>query len=173
VHAVGRCTARECDVESPLESPPEELTRLRDTLNELRDIMARPALWAGGAPPSVAQLPIDTLFGIASELEERVAERARALVAANEALRRSERNSRLAAPSSRDTVAASGRNRTTDQEPRSGCRFLVPAMAWPSRRREGLEPIPRCNGRTDHSGAFCATESGLGRHGNGTRRLCE
>jgi PAS domain S-box-containing protein len=82
-------------VESPLESPPEELTRLRDTLNELRDIMARPALWAGGAPPSVARLSVDTLFGIASELEERVAERTRALVAANEALRRSERNSRL------------------------------------------------------------------------------
>jgi Histidine kinase-, DNA gyrase B-, and HSP90-like ATPase len=34
-----------------------------------------------------------------------------------------------------------------DQEPRSGCRFLAPAKAWPSRRREGLEPIPRCNGR--------------------------
>jgi hypothetical protein len=39
-------------VESPLESPPEELTRLRATLNELPDIMARPALWVGGAPPS-------------------------------------------------------------------------------------------------------------------------
>ena len=82
-------------MESPLESPPEELTRLRDTLNELRDIMARSALWVQGAPPLVAQLSMDTLFGIASELEERVAERARALVAANDALRRSERNSRL------------------------------------------------------------------------------
>jgi hypothetical protein len=200
-------------VESPLESPPEELTRLRDTLNELRDIMARSALWAGGAPP-VAQMSMDALFGIASELEERVAERARALVAAHEALRESERNSRLvvdsipglvalltpagevefvnrqileytgqtlaelnqwgtnprarnsyltrstrrrltgwasacrsAAPSSRDTVAASGQSRTTDQGPRSGCRFLAPAKGWPSRRREGLGPIPRCNGR--------------------------
>src|SRR5687767_13084851 len=53
--------SRESDVESPLKSPPEELTRLRDTLNELRDIMARPALWAGGAPPSVAHLSMDTL----------------------------------------------------------------------------------------------------------------
>ena len=43
----------------------------------------------------VAQLSMDTLFGIASGLEERVAERARALVAANDALRRSERNPRL------------------------------------------------------------------------------
>jgi PAS domain S-box-containing protein len=92
-------------VESPVEPPPEELTRLRDTLNELRDILARPALWAGGAPPLVAQLSMDTLFGIASELEERVAERARALVAAHEALRESERNSRLVVDSIPGLVA--------------------------------------------------------------------
>ena len=38
------CAARRrCDVEPPLESPAEEVTRLRDCLNDLVSIMALPA----------------------------------------------------------------------------------------------------------------------------------
>ena len=92
-------------MEPPLESPPEELTRLRGALIELRDIMARPTLSAGGAPPSAATVSLDTLFGIARGLEARAAERGRALVAAHDALRESERNSRLVVDSIPGLVA--------------------------------------------------------------------
>ena len=84
------------DVEPPLESPAEEVTRLRDSLNDLRGIMALPALWTGGEPPRSVSASLDALLGIANELEERVAQRTRELAIAKEALRESERNSRLA-----------------------------------------------------------------------------
>lgn len=92
-------------MESPLESPSEEITRLRGALNELRDIMGRSAVWAGGVPPSGAQLSLDSLFGIANDVEKSLAKRDRALVAANEALHRSERNSRLVVDSIPGLVA--------------------------------------------------------------------
>ena len=57
--------------------------------------MARPALWTGGEPPRIVTTSLDTLFGIANELKERVAQRTRELAVANEALRESERSSRL------------------------------------------------------------------------------
>ena len=79
----------------PLESPAEEVTRRRDSLNDLRGIMALPALWTGGKPPRSVSTSLDALLGIANELEERVAQRTRELAIANEALRESERNSRL------------------------------------------------------------------------------
>ena len=82
-------------MESSLESPAEEVTRLRDSLNDLRGIMALPALWTGGEPPRIVSTSLDALFGIANELEERVAQRTRELAMANEARRESERNSRL------------------------------------------------------------------------------
>lgn len=87
--------AWESDVEPPLESPPDEVTRLRDALNELRGIMARPALWTGGEPPRIVNAALDTLSGIANEVEERVAQRTRELAIAREAMRESERTSRL------------------------------------------------------------------------------
>ena len=83
------------DVEPPLESPAEEVTRLRDALAELRSLMTRPGLWAGGEPPGIVTTSVETLFGIANEVEERVVQRRRELVIADEALRESERNSRL------------------------------------------------------------------------------
>ena len=79
----------------PPESPAEAVTRLRDSLNDLRGIMALPAVWTGGEPPRVVSVSLDKLLGIASELEERVAQRTRELDIANAALRESERNSRL------------------------------------------------------------------------------
>ena len=90
-----RHNALESDVEPPLESPPDELTRLRSALNELRGIMARPALWTGGEPPRIVNAALDTLSGLADALEERVAQRTRELAIANKALRDSERDSRL------------------------------------------------------------------------------
>ena len=60
-------------MEPPLESPADEVTRLRDALNELRGIMARPALWTGGEPPGIVLTSLDALFGIANELGERMA----------------------------------------------------------------------------------------------------
>jgi PAS domain S-box-containing protein len=82
-------------VEPPLESPAEEVARLRDSLNDLRDLVALPALWTGGGPPRSVSASLDALVGIANELEERVAQRARELATAKEALRDSERDSRL------------------------------------------------------------------------------
>ena len=83
------------DVEPPLESPAEEVARLRDSLNDLRGIVALPALWTGGGPPRSVSASLDALVGIANELEERVAQRTRELATAKEALRDSERDSRL------------------------------------------------------------------------------
>ena len=82
-------------MEPPLESPAEEVTRLRDSLNDLRRPLALPALWTGGEPPRIVSTSLDALLGIANELEERVAQRTRELGMANEALGESERNSRL------------------------------------------------------------------------------
>jgi PAS domain-containing protein len=82
-------------VESPLESRADEVTRLRDALNELRGIMARPGLWTAGEPPQTVDTLLNVLFGIANEIEERVAQRTRDVARATEALRDSERNSRL------------------------------------------------------------------------------
>ena len=92
-------------MEPPLESPAEEVTRLRDSLNDLRGIMALPALWTGGEPPRIVSTSLDALLGIANELEERVAQRTRELAIANEALRESERNSRLVVDSIPGLVA--------------------------------------------------------------------
>jgi PAS domain S-box-containing protein len=92
-------------VAPPLESPAEEVTRLRDSLNALRGIMARPALWTGGEPPRIVNASLDALFGIANDLEDRVAQRTHELVIANEALRESERNSRLVVDSIPGLVA--------------------------------------------------------------------
>jgi PAS domain S-box-containing protein len=82
-------------VEPPLEYPAEDVTRLRDSLNELRLTLALPAQWTGGEPPRIVSTSLDALLGIATELEERVAQRTRALGMALEALGESERNSRL------------------------------------------------------------------------------
>ena len=79
-------------MEPPPESPAEEVTRLRDSLNDLRGIMALPGVWTGGEPPRIVSTSLDALLGIASELEERVAQRTRELAIANEALRESERS---------------------------------------------------------------------------------
>jgi PAS domain S-box-containing protein len=92
-------------VEPPLESPADEVTRLIDVLNELRGIMARPAVWTGGEPPRIVNTSLDALLRIANELEERVAQRTRELAIANEALRDSERNSRLVVDSIPGLVA--------------------------------------------------------------------
>jgi PAS domain S-box-containing protein len=86
-------------------NPAEEVTRLCDSLNDLRGVMALPALWAGGEPPRIVSTSLDALLGIANELEERVAQRTRELAIANEALRESERNSRLVVDSIPGLVA--------------------------------------------------------------------
>ena len=73
---------------------PSEVTRLRDSLNDLRGIMALPDVWTGGEPPRIVRTSLDALLGIADELE-RLAQRTRELSIANETLRESERSSRL------------------------------------------------------------------------------
>ena len=82
-------------MEPPPESPADEVTRLRGSLNDLRGIMALPAVWTGGEPPRIVSTSLDALLGIANELEERVAQRTRELAIANAALRDSEQSSRL------------------------------------------------------------------------------
>ena len=81
-------------MEPLLESPADEVTRLRDSLNDLRGIMALPGLWMGGEPPRIVSTSLDALVGIANELEERLAQRTRELAVAYER-RDSEHNSRL------------------------------------------------------------------------------
>ncbi len=93
------------EVEPALESPADEVTRLRDSLNDLRGIMALPALGTGGEPPRIVSTALDALLGIANELEERFAQRTREIAIANEALRESERNSRLVVDSIPGLVA--------------------------------------------------------------------
>ena len=78
-----------------LESPAEEVTRLRDSLNDLRGIMALPALWTGGEPPRRVSTSLDALLGIANALDTRVAHTARELATAAEVLHESECHSRL------------------------------------------------------------------------------
>jgi PAS domain S-box-containing protein len=90
---------------APLESAADEVTRLRDCLNDLREIMALPALWAGGEPPRIVSTSLDALLAIADELEARVAERICELAIANGALCESERNSRLVVDSIPGLVA--------------------------------------------------------------------
>jgi PAS domain S-box-containing protein len=92
-------------VEPAVESPAEEVRRLRDSLNGLRGIMAVPALWTGGEPPRIVSTALDALLALANGLEERVAQRTRELAAANEALHESERNSRLLVDSIPGSVA--------------------------------------------------------------------
>ena len=55
----------------------EEVTQLRNCLNDLTDMMASPALWADGTPPQTVSGAMDTLGG-----------RINALIAANERLTR-------------------------------------------------------------------------------------
>ena len=87
------------------ESPAEEVTRLRDSLNDLRGIMALPAVWTGGEPPPIVSTSLDALLDIANELEERLAQRTRQLAIADETLRESERSSRLVVDSIPGPVA--------------------------------------------------------------------
>jgi PAS domain S-box-containing protein len=57
------CTARpRPEVAAPVESPLEDVTRLRLCLNDLVSIMALPALWAGGEPSRVVSTLIDSLL---------------------------------------------------------------------------------------------------------------
>jgi PAS domain S-box-containing protein len=93
-------------VEPALEPSTEEVTRLRDAVNDLRGTMALPALWTGGEPPRIVSTSLDALLGLADELEERAAQRRRELAMANEALRESERNSRLVVDSIPGFIAA-------------------------------------------------------------------
>ncbi len=79
----------------PLESPAGLVTRLRDAVNELRGILAPRALWTGKEPPRAVGASLDTLLGIADELEDWVTLRTRELVIADEASREGDRYTRL------------------------------------------------------------------------------
>jgi PAS domain S-box-containing protein len=80
-------------VNPPLESPAAEVARLRESVNELRGILAPPALWTGGEPPPGVGTSLDALLGIATELAERLAQRTRELAIADDTWR--ERESRV------------------------------------------------------------------------------
>jgi PAS domain S-box-containing protein len=47
-----------------LDSPAEEITRLRACLNDLASMTALPALWADGEPPQIVSSLLDTLLGM-------------------------------------------------------------------------------------------------------------
>jgi PAS domain S-box-containing protein len=52
----------------PGESSGEEVTQLRNYLNDLAGMMASPLLWAGGAPPQVVTNTLEALLGETSNL---------------------------------------------------------------------------------------------------------
>ena len=52
----------------PGESSGEEVTQLRNCLNDLAGMMASPLLWAGGAPPQVVTNTLEALLGETSNL---------------------------------------------------------------------------------------------------------
>jgi len=92
-------------VDATRESSTEEVTRLRDGLNDLVRLMTLPGLWMGGEPPHTVTTLLDALLGIATDLDQRVAQQTSELVFASEALRESERNSRLVVDSIPGLVA--------------------------------------------------------------------
>jgi PAS domain S-box-containing protein len=71
-------------VDAPRDSAPEveEVTRLRGCLNDLINTMALPALWAGGEPPQ----DVGAMLSVLPGMLEGVAQRTRALAAANQEL---------------------------------------------------------------------------------------
>lgn len=69
-------------MDAPTEPATADVTRLRDCLNELVNIMALPALWTGGVPPQAVSALLSTLPGML----EGVARQTSALAAANQAL---------------------------------------------------------------------------------------
>jgi PAS domain S-box-containing protein len=83
------------DVGAPFKSGAEEVARLRGCLNDLVSVMAGPALGTSGGPPHTVSALLDALLGIARQLDERFAQQTREIGLANDALRESERNSRL------------------------------------------------------------------------------
>jgi len=46
------------------------VSRLRDALNELRDIQDRPGLWTDGVPPRIVNATLETLSAIANAVGE-------------------------------------------------------------------------------------------------------
>jgi PAS domain S-box-containing protein len=71
-------------VDAPRDPAPEieEVTRLRGCLNDLINTMALPALWAGGEPPQ----DVGAMLSVLPGMLEGVAQRTRALAAANQEL---------------------------------------------------------------------------------------
>ena len=51
-------------MEAPLESAADEITRLRDCLNDLVSITALPALSTGGEPGQIVSTLLDALLGM-------------------------------------------------------------------------------------------------------------
>ena len=74
--------SRRCNVNAPLESAAEEVARLRDHLDQLLGVIARPALWATGGPPHI----VSTLLHALPATLEQIAQRTTALAAANQQL---------------------------------------------------------------------------------------
>ena len=50
-------------MDAPLESAADEVTRLRDCLNDLVSIMVLPAVWTGGERPHAVSNLLDALLG--------------------------------------------------------------------------------------------------------------
>lgn len=80
---------------SSLESLTSEVARLRDVLNDLRSIMARPDVWSDGEAPRIVSASLDAVSGIVGHVEDRVAGCARELAIVSAALQESQRNSLL------------------------------------------------------------------------------
>jgi PAS domain S-box-containing protein len=95
----------------PGESSGEEVTQLRNCLNDLAGMMASPLLWAGGAPPQVVANTLEALFGRTSEL-----------IATNERLTREVAEHRLTEDALRALRQSEGQFRLLVE--------TIPALVW-------------------------------------------
>jgi PAS domain S-box-containing protein len=69
-------------MDAPVDSPAEDIARLRSCLNDLVSVMALPDLWTSGEAPQIVNTVLSELPG----LVDRIDQRTRALVGANRAL---------------------------------------------------------------------------------------
>jgi len=143
--------------EAARESSNEEVTQLRNCLNDLASIMASSTLWAGGKPPQAVVRVLDALLARTSDLittTERLTKEAaelqgteEALRLSEEALRERERESRLIVdtiPGLVATLTPAGEVELVNDELMEYCGQGLEAMKqWGTNGTVHVEDLPR------------------------------
>src|SRR5262245_26741358 len=90
--------ATRCDMEAPRENAAEEVTRLRDCMDDLDSTLALQGVWTSGEPPQIVRSLLEAVLGRTSELiadHERLKKEVAELRSTEEALRANELNFQL------------------------------------------------------------------------------